>query len=108
MDPEKKRELYSALRAGTEELDEQTLAIYIEVPGSQVVLFQAYFETYEAIGLVRTLDIRQSLVSVLTTRSQFEDCFELLSSIRDEIHWHPARIPSEAMKEKYLGYGKGK
>lgn len=108
MDAATKDELHNALRASTEELDDQTLALYIEVPGSQVVLFQAYFETYEGVGLVRTLDIRQSLVSVLTTKSQLEDCMELLSSIRGEIHWHPAGIPSQAMKEKYLGYGKGK
>lgn len=73
-----------------------------------MVLFQAYFESYEAIGLVRTLDLRKSLVSVLTTKTQFEDCYKLLEAIQEEIRWHPAKIPTQELKDKYLGYGKGK
>lgn len=85
-------------------LDDQTVVIYLLVPGSQVVLLQAFFEAYEGIGTVRTLDIRSSLVCVLTTPSMLEDCRALLNSIRDRVEWRPAEPPEAGQVKKLFGY----
>lgn len=87
-------------------LDENTLAFYLDVPGSQVVMLQAIFETHEGVGTVRTIDIRRSLICVLTTISQAPDCLALLDAIRHTIPWRPAAIPEDRHGDQFLGYAK--
>ena len=84
--------------------DEQTRTLYLEVPGSKVVLLQAYFELYEGVGVVRTLNIRSSLVCVLTTESLLHDCLDVLDAIQKETQWRFTPRPPQAEREKYLGY----
>jgi hypothetical protein len=86
--------------------DQQTAIVYIEVPPEKVVLFQAFFELYEGLGLVRTLDLKKNLLCVLTTASQLEDCLQALSELKSEIDWIPAKVPSLEEQEKYLGFFK--
>ena len=85
-------------------LDEWTRAIYLEVPSAKIVLFQAYFELFEGLGIVRTLSVRRSLVCVLTTRDCLQDCFRVLSALRPEIPWRQVARPEEAVQQLYLGY----
>ena len=87
-----------------EELDSHTYAIYLEVPGSKVVLLQSLFENYEGLGTVRTLDIRKSLVCILTTSSLKEDCLRALSEMRNLVPWREVEKPEEA--DRILGYFK--
>lgn len=72
------------------ESDPDTVTFFLKIDGPQVVLFQAIFETYEGVGTVRTLDIRSSLISVITTKDQAADCQRLLGSIRKEFSWECA------------------
>lgn len=85
-------------------IDEHCSAIYLEVPSSKVVLFQSVFETYEGIGLVRTLSIQKSLICILTTKSMAEHCFAVLDAIRDELPSRFVSRPIEAEQELFLGY----
>lgn len=85
-------------------LDEETLAVHLEVPGAQVVLLQAYFETHEGLGTVRTIDMKSSHVCVLTTSSQFGDCQALLEAVRKTIHWRPRKAPLGSEAKRYFGY----
>lgn len=87
-----------------EAIDDGTMALYLEVPGSNVVLLQAFFELYEGVGLVRTLDIRKSLVCVLTTPSLLEDCQAILREVKPIVRWRTAATPSAAQREHFLGY----
>jgi hypothetical protein len=87
-----------------EKLDDCTYVIYLEVDGSKVVNLQAYLELYEGIGIVRTLDIRRSLVCVLTTPSMLEHCVAVLEHIRDQVPWQPVPKPTDLDAERFLGY----
>ena len=93
------------MRTLIEEIDQVTRVIYLEVPGANVVLLQGYFETYEGLGTVRTLDIRSSLVCILTTASILEDCLNALDSIKAEIGWRMVE-PNVELRDRYLGYFK--
>ena len=75
------------LRAASRSLDPGTIALYLEVPRSQVVLLQAYFELYDGVGTVRTLQGDDPVVCVLTTPGQFEDCVGVLGAIREQVQW---------------------
>ena len=68
-------------------LDPHTVAFYLRINSAQVVIFQAIIESYEGIATVRTVDIEQSLISVLTTHDQVADCQTLLSSLQQYVPW---------------------
>lgn len=70
-----------------DQLDEHCIAIYLEVPPTRVALFQAYFELYEGLGVVRTLSVKRSLLCVLTSTSQLSTCLEALTSLEPSIGW---------------------
>jgi hypothetical protein len=75
------------LRAAARHVDPQGVALYLEVPRSQVVLLQAYFELYDGVGTVRTLQGSAPIVCVLTTPPQLEDCIKVLDAVHEEVHW---------------------
>lgn len=93
-------------------LDEQTCALYLEVPGSKIVELQAHFELYEGMGIVRTLSVKKSLVCVLTTNDMLNDCIELLNALRNNndfesnIPWRTAPKPDQETRALYHGYQK--
>ena len=78
--------------------------VYLEVPAAQVVLFQAYFELYEGLGVVRTLDCRRSLVCLMTTESVLADCLAALEELRSRIDWRPTALPNATDRQRYIGY----
>lgn len=80
------------------ELDADLLAFYLEVPRHQIVLLQVYFELYDGVGTVRTLEGDRSVVSVLTTHSQKADCVRVLNAIREQVQWQPCREIPEDMQ----------
>ena len=86
-------------------LDDHCNALYLEVPGSKVVLFQAFFDTYESIGIVRTLSIRDSRICILTTPDTTPIALQILDSIHSFLPWRMlSERPVEAEKELFLGY----
>ncbi|MBN8550457.1 MAG: DUF4911 domain-containing protein [Deltaproteobacteria bacterium] len=94
------------MQAQPDYIDEGTVALYLEVPGEKVVLLQALVESHEGVGIVRTLNIRKSLVCVLTTPTMFEACVDLLNGLQAEIGWRFIGRPKEAEEQLYLGYFK--
>lgn len=74
-------------REALHQLDPHTFGIYLEVPAAKVVFFQAVFETYEGLGTVRTIDIGRSLVCLVTTDSQLEQCLAALESLKARVPW---------------------
>ncbi len=90
--------------ATSEDLDGCAVALYVEVPGAKVVLFQAFFDMYEAIGIVRTIDIRRSQVCVLTTKDQLRDCMGLLEAVKEYVPWRLIEKPCDS--ERLFGYSR--
>jgi len=77
-------------------IDATTVAFYLEVPRSHVVLLTVYFELYDGVGTVRTLDKEGAVVCVLTTPTQVDDCIGVLHAIKDNVSWVPcSEIPHD-------------
>lgn len=74
-------------------IDADTVAFYLEVPRSHVVLLTVFFELYDGVGTVRTLDKEGAVVSVLTTPSHVQDCIGVLNAIREYVAWVPCAVP---------------
>ena len=70
-------------------LDTNTLALYLELAPSKVVLFQAIFESYEGLATVRTVDKSGCLICLLTTSDMLTECQEVLESLREQVGWRP-------------------
>jgi hypothetical protein len=74
-------------------IDDDTVALYLEVPRSHVVLLTVFFELYDGVGTVRTLDKEGAVVCVLTTPSQVQDAVGVLKAIREHVAWVPCLEP---------------
>jgi hypothetical protein len=78
----------------------------LEVAESKLVLFQAYFEHYEGLAAVRTVDRSRSRVCLLCTRDTFPDCLKALEALQNSIPWRVVSNLTPGDLEKYLGWGK--
>ena len=85
-------------------LDDLTVAYYLSVPGSKVVLLQAFFELYEGIATVRTIDAKNSLVCLIVPEDQREACEDALEAIRPFVPWK--MVEGASTDERFLGYWK--
>ncbi len=72
-------------------LDEIACAIYLYCPGDKIVLLQGYLETYEGLGVVRTIDKINSTICIITTRSMLDNCINFLTNIKPQIPWSGCR-----------------
>jgi hypothetical protein len=79
-----------ALKLTIHKIDETGRAIYLYIPTDKVVLLQGYLETYEGIGIVRTISAADSLICIITTEDMASNCVGFLESIRSEINWQAA------------------
>ena len=85
-------------------LDEHTRAIFLEVPTRHVVLLQGYFDLYEGLGTVRTIQDERSTVCIITTVSMLSKCQEVLAALADSIPWRAVSDPTEEEQGKAHGY----
>ena len=80
------------------EVDPNLAVFYLEVPRHQIVLLQAYFELYDGVGTVRTLEGPRSVVTVLTNPFQRRDCMGVLKAIKEHVDWRVcSEIPSDPL-----------
>ncbi|MCB0331925.1 MAG: DUF4911 domain-containing protein [Bdellovibrionales bacterium] len=87
-------EISSTYHTGT-----QSVLIALEVPRSHVVTLQTYIDSYEGVGVVRTLDQQQSIVGILTTPDMMPIVFEILADVASTIPWRPVeQFPEELAK----------
>jgi hypothetical protein len=92
-----------ALRKAATLVDPQTVAFYLRLPRSHVILIQVYFELYDGVGTVRTTQGEEPVVCVLTPKAQQEDCMRVLEAIRGQVHWEisppPTRVDDTSEEE---------
>jgi hypothetical protein len=81
------------------DIDQYTSVVYLEVPKNSVVLLQVFFELYDGVAAVRTVQtpktdsIKQKgaatggVVCILTTPGQKVACAGLLNSLSTRAPW---------------------
>lgn len=88
------------------QLDKLTKAIYFYTPRYNIVYLQGVIELYEGLATLRTIDIKQSLMCLITTNEQMGTALEMMEENREEINWRPA-VRSDISDSDYLyAYGK--
>jgi hypothetical protein len=75
-------------------LDSTSAVLYLDVPRSQVVLLQVFFELYDGLAAVRTVSsppttpaAPAALVCILTTPDAMRACGRVLQAIRKHVSW---------------------
>lgn len=90
--------------------DEHSSVFYGRIPSAQTVLLQGYFEIAEGLGLVRTIDLTEGLVCVITTPGLQDQVAEFIVALgelpsRARVEW--TSVPEPADRERYLGHRRG-
>jgi|GEM_PF-2826926 len=89
------------------ELDCQCRAVFLEIPPRGVVLLQAVIESYENLGVVRTVDPRQGVICIVTTKSGVTIVLEILDSLKDSVLWRfLSEVPADLEEDIIPGYKK--
>ena len=87
-----------------EQIDAETIVVPLEVPGASVVLLQTFFELYEGIGAVRTIDIKESIVYIITTPSMLPNCIKALEAMQAHVPWRYAQGVSKETQEALFNF----
>lgn len=59
---------------------QESVALVVEVPPEKIVIFQAFFELYEGLGIVRTVDRERSAVALITQPHQVDEVRTILNA----------------------------
>lgn len=87
---------------GIVQIDPYSTVLFLEVPAQSIVTMQALFESYEGLGLVRTMDRARSIIAILTTPDMESRCSALLDSLASTLHWRYASMLSETEMNRYI------
>ena len=76
------------------------IEIYLRMRREDIALLKFVVESYEGIGIVRTLDRKRATVVVLAMPDAIEHIRAGLDSLRDEMEWY--EIPPPAEQDDWL------
>jgi|GEM_PF-1481474 hypothetical protein len=83
-------------------VEESSVTLLLDVERSQIVFFQALFESYEGIGTIRTLEQSRGLISILTTPDCCQTALEVLKTLPEEVIWRFATHLHPEEKSRYV------
>lgn len=93
-EPKQRRDVVEHNRVPVNNLDAWALALSLEVPQDKIVILQAFLESYEGLGTVRTVEEPGTgdnrIVNLLATRDTLEECMEVLESLKPLVPWRLA------------------
>ena len=87
--------------------------IYLEIPPEQIAYVKFIFESYEEVGIIRTVDRKKAIIVLLAMTDFLDPAREILESIKTEIalkeiprpadmkgDWFMAELVSESAAEQ--------
>jgi Domain of unknown function (DUF4911) len=77
--------------------------IFLRVDPRDIAMAKFVFESYEGVGIVRTLDRRRAVIVVLAVSDFFPTAREIVDSLREQIEIEELPPPPEAGDDWLLG-----
>lgn len=74
--------------------------LYLRVRREDIALLKFLLESYEGIGIVRTIDRKKATVVVLAMPDFIQDVRAVLASLREHMDWY--EIPAPAEQDDWL------
>jgi uncharacterized protein DUF4911 len=71
------------------------IEIYLRIQREDIALLKFVIESYEGIGIVRTIDRKKATVAVLAMPDSIEDIWAVLESLREEMEWYEIPQPQD-------------
>lgn len=71
------------------------IEIYLRLRREDIALLKFVIESYEGIGIVRTLDRKRATVVILAMPDCLAHVRAVLDSLRDEMEWYEIPPPTE-------------
>jgi hypothetical protein len=71
------------------------IEIYLRVQREDIALIKFLLESYEGIGIVRTIDKKKATVVVLAMPDFLHDVRAVLESLREHMDWYEIPPPHE-------------
>jgi hypothetical protein len=75
--------------------DPELIEIYLRLRREDIALLKFVIESYEGIGIVRTIDRKKATVVILAMPDAREDIWGVLASLREEMEWYEILPPLE-------------
>jgi len=69
--------------------------IYLRIQRTDIVLLKFVVESYEGIGIVRTIDRKKATVVILAMPDLIDHMWAVLESLREEMEWYEIPPPQE-------------
>lgn len=66
-------------------LDKNSPCIYLKLPQKNIVFFKFVLESYEGLGVIRTLNPETGEIVIFTTEHTKKDLLELIESLKSEL-----------------------
>jgi len=76
------------------------IEIYLRIQREDIAMLKFVIESYEGIGIVRTIDRKRATVVVLAMPDLREQVRAVLESLREHMDWY--EIPSPAEQDDWL------
>jgi Domain of unknown function (DUF4911) len=75
--------------------------IYLEIPPEQIAYVKFIFESYEEVGIIRTVDRKKAIIALLAMADFLHPAREILKSLKTEIELKEIPRPAD-MKEDWF------
>lgn len=69
--------------------------IYLELPPADIAFVKFILESYEGVGVMRTIDRTKALVVLMIAADFLDDARAILASLRSEVPWREVERPDE-------------
>jgi hypothetical protein len=76
-------------------MNNDLIEIYLRVSREDIALLKFAIESYEGIGLVRTIDRKKATVVVLAMPDFVHQVRAVLESLREHMDWYEIPLPEE-------------
>jgi len=73
----------------------EIVEIFLELPPGDIAYLKFILESYEGVGVMRTIDSTKAVVVLMIAADFLDDARALLDSLRAEVSWREIDRPDE-------------
>ena len=74
----------------------EIVEIYLELPPGDIAYLKFILESYEGVGVMRTIDRTKAVVVLMIAADFLDDARALLASLRAEVPWREIPRPDDS------------
>jgi len=71
------------------------IEIYLRIQREDIALLKFVIESYEGIGIVRTIDRKKATVAILAMPDSIDHMWAVLQSLREDMEWYEIPTPQD-------------